>query len=333
MNEMPDAGKFIKSKIDAEINVEKKEFNPLSCVELLRDFKEKAVLAKGEKLQFSGVGQNDVYNISKPFSIGGETVLAGRVEAREAWADSHVQFFKNETGILVPADGAPTLQLEDGFATHIGDETIIGGVDVYPNPTPTDPKRIDYRTAFYRGHDFPSLKKFALGPENMKDVRLTSLANNKIAAFTRPQGGSNGNGKIGYIELDSLDDINAKNLLNAKIIENQFAPEEWGGANELHLLPDGQIGVLGHVAYRDEQNIRHYYAISFVYNPKNHQASPLKIIATRENFPAGPAKTAELVDVIFPGGLVRHDDGTATLYAGLSDTEAGSIKISDPFIF
>jgi len=321
MNEMAGAGGF----------AEKKEFMPLSCVDLLKEFESKEALPIGKKLQFSGVGENDVYNISKPFLIGNETVMAGRVEARTAWADSHVQFFKNENGILAPAVGAPTLQLEDGFSTRIGDETIIGGVDVYPNPSPSDPKRIDYRTVFYRGHDFASLQKFAVGPENMKDVRLTTLGDNRIAAFTRPQGGTNGNGKIGYVELNSLDDVNAPNLLEAKIIENQFAPEEWGGANELHSLPDGKIGVLGHVARRDEQGIRHYYAMSFIYNPKTHQASPMKIIATRNNFPAGPAKIDELADVIFPGGLERHNDGTATLYAGLSDVEAGRVEIPDPF--
>ena len=58
----------------------------------------------------------------------------------------------------------------------------------------------------------------------------------------------------------------------------------------------------------------------------------MKIIATRNNFPAGPSKIDELEDVIFPGGLERHGDGTATLYAGLSDVEAGSVEIPDPFI-
>lgn len=34
---------------------------------------------------------------------------------------------------------------------------------------------------------------------------------------------------------------------------------------------------------------------------------------------------------MFSGGLVRAADGTATLYAGLSDVEAGCVVLPDPF--
>lgn len=79
------------------------------------------------------------------------------------------------------------------------------------------------------------------------------------------------------------------------------------------------------------QGHKHYAAMSFIYNPAEHRASPISIIATRRNFPPGECKTPELEDVIFPGGLIRHGDGTATLYAGLSDAEAGKVTILDPF--
>ena len=113
--------------------------------------------------------------------------------------------------------------------------------------------------------------------------------------------------------------------------ENQFDPEEWGGVNELHPLQNGRIGVIGHIGYKDEQANKHYYAMSFVYDPEAHHASPIEIIATRKNFPSGDAKIPEFADIISPGGLVRHGDGTATLYASLSDAEDGSIPIPDPF--
>jgi hypothetical protein len=310
---------------------EKEKIHITNCVDLLKEFEAKEQPEIGEKLQFSGVEDRDVYNISKPFLIAGEIAITGRVESRENSADSEVKFFKLENDIWSPITDAPTLKLEDGFANNFDGETIIGGVEVYPAPTEDDPESIGYKTIFYRGHDFSSLHKFASGPEGMKDIRLAPV-NGKLGVFTRPQGGSNGGGKIGYIELNNLEEITAENILKAKVIENQFAPEEWGGINEAHPLPDGKIGVIGHIACRDTEGVRHYYAISFIYNPNNHKTSPIKIIATRKNFPAGASKTAELSDVIFPGGLVRHSDGLATLYVGLSDAEAGSIKIDDPFI-
>jgi hypothetical protein len=310
---------------------EKEKIHIASCVDLLEEFEAKEQPEIGKKLQFSGVEGKDVYNISKPFLIAGEIAITGRVESRENSADSEVKFFKLENDIWLPITNAPTLKLEDGFVNNFEGETVVGGVEVYPTPTESDPESIGYKTIFYRGHDFSSLQKFASGPEGMKDIRLAPV-NGKLGVFTRPQGGSNGGGKIGYTELNNLEELTAENILKAKIIENQFAPGEWGGVNEVHPLPNGKIGIIGHIAYRDTEGIRHYYAISFIYNPENHQTTPIKIIATRKNFPAGASKTAELSDVIFPGGLVRHSDGLATLYAGLSDAEAGSIEIDDPFI-
>ena len=165
----------------------------------------------------------------------------------------------------------------------------------------------------------------------MKDIRLISLPNGKIGVFTRPQGGKYDGGKIGYMEIDSLNDLKKKDILNnAEIIENQFPEGEWGGANELHLLEDGRIGVIGHIAYEDEKG-KHYYAMAFIYDPKTKSSSPIKIIATRKNFPNGKAKSPKHDDIIFPGGLIRNGDDTATLYAGLGDAETGKIPIADPF--
>jgi hypothetical protein len=49
-------------------------------------------------------------------------------------------------------------------------------------------------------------------------------------------------------------------------------------------------------------------------------------------FPSGPAKRSDLADVIFSGGLTRHWDGTATLFAGISDVESAYLHIPDPFV-
>lgn len=313
-------------------NIEKESYFPNSCVELLKNFEKKASLPSGEKLKFSNVNGLDVYNISAPFQVGNKTFISGRVEERGDWAKSQVKFFENNNDVWVPSKDTPTLPLEDGFITKIGGELIVGGVEVYPIHIKAKPKGIGYKTVFYRGQDLSSLKKFTTGPNKMKDIRLASLPNDNIGVFTRPQGGTNNEGKIGYTEIKSLEDLNIENILDAKIIENQFAPGEWGGSNELHPLEDGKIGVLGHIAYKDLKDDRHYYAMSFVYDTKTNTSSPLEIIATRKNFPEGGAKKPELSDIIFSGGLVRHEDGTATLYAGLSDAEAGKIEIPDPFI-
>ena len=298
--------------------------------ELLNNFKKEKELTYGEKMKFSGVDGYDVYNISAPFNTSDKRYIAGRIEKTEAIANSQIMFFEEIDGVWCLNIDEPAFKLEDGFVSKINNEIIFGGVEVYPSPKKENPDNIDYRTVFYRGKDISSLKRFTNGPEKMKDIRLISLPNGKIGVFTRPQGEIGGRGKIGYIELENLDELTPENILKAKIIENQFGIEEWGGANELHLLPNNKIGVIGHIAYEDE-NGKHYHVISFSYDPKTNIASPIKIIATRENFPDGKSKSPELKDVLFPGGLIKHNDGTATLYVGLSDTEAGNKIITDPF--
>lgn len=301
------------------------------CIGLIDDFDKKEI-PQGEKLKFEGVEEEyDVYNISAPFHVGDKVFVTGRVEKTEDVADSQVMLFEQRNGGWCLANEQPKFKMEDGFATYIGEELIIGGVDVFPDPTEEGPNHKNYRTIFYRGKDTTSLEQFAVGPDKMKDIRLISLPNGKIGVFTRPQDGKYDGGKIGYMEIDSLDDLKKKDILNnAEIIENQFPEGEWGGANELHLLEDGRIGVIGHIAYQDEKG-KHYYAMAFIYDPKTKSSSPIKIIATRKNFPPGKAKRPELNDIIFPGGLIRNGDGTATLYAGLGDAETGKITIADPF--
>jgi hypothetical protein len=223
--------------------------------------------------------------------------------------------------------------MQDPLIAKYGHGYVLGGVKVSaPEDTQSD---IQYRTEFLLSADLEKFTKFAEGPLRMKDIRilpLTESDEDEIAVFTRPQGEVGGRGKIGFAKVSGLHALTTMDFLKAKIIEGQFKEEEWGGVNELHLLEDGRIGVLGHIAYFDEENKKHYYAMSFIFDPQTEVATPLRVIATRKNFPSGPAKRPELDDIIFPGGLIRNQDGTAMLYVGLSDTSAGQLTIPDPFI-
>ncbi len=311
---------------------------PKSAKEIFEAFEKREQLPAGELITFEGVDDKDVYNITAPFVIDGKTYIAGRVESRGTESDSQTRFFEERNNVWIPAQRTPTFDLQDPFVTKVGQELIFGGVKT--SGLEKYPKELGYRTEFFRGEHLQALTKFAEGPPQMKDIRLLTLPSGKIAVLTRPQGAIGERGKIGFATLPNLDALATANLLEAKIIEGQFRDDEWGGPNELYLLEDGRIGVLGHIAYADVEgkkpyykSTKHYYAMAFVLDPRTETASPLRIIATRKNFPLTPSKRSpELDDVIFPGGLIRHSDKTATLYAGLSDTSAGRITIPDPFI-
>lgn len=299
------------------------------CTDLLMEFQAKKLNILSEKLIFVGTKGKDVYNITKPFEDDGELIIAGRVESRDS-EESEINFFKEIDGTWVKVDKNIKLELQDPFVTKISGELVLGGVQTYPNPLIKD--SLAYRTIFYRGANINSLKRFSAGPEFMKDIRLLELSKNEVLVFNRPQGVIGGRGKIAFTIIHSLDELNADVISNAELLKTQFIASEWGGSNELHLLNNGLIGVLGHVSCFDKIMDKHYYAMAFAFNPVTKEVSPIKLIATRKNFKSGECKRKDIMDVIFSGGLSRLKNGKAMLYAGVSDIEAHKILIEDPFL-
>lgn len=302
---------------------------PQTCQELLETYEAKGHRSKGEKLIFGGVDGRDVYNITAPFEDEGDMVIAGRVEGRNTQY-SDIIFFTCSNNIWEPRTNTTSLKLQDPFFTKIHGELIIGGVEV--RPYEKEPGKLCWRTLFYRGRSINELKHFVTGPDWMKDIRLVQLEDGRIGVFTRPMGRIGGRGQIGFTIIGTLEELNADVISNAKLLKDQFVRDEWGGTNELHLLSNGLIGILGHIACYDEKGSRHYYSVTFSLNPCTREASPIKIIATRADFETGDAKSPDLIDVIFSGGIVRKLNGKSVLYVGVSDIEAHQIVIPDPFV-
>ena len=301
------------------------------CARLLEEYKRKKTVRNARKLTFQGVEGLDVYNISVPFACGGKTCIAGRVEERASeW--SAVRLFERVSEDTYAAAFPDTVfqSFQDPFVTSIGNELVLGGVQIQGDPL--SPRQIvSWHTCLYRGTSPGTLKLFSIGPSHMKDIRLCALDNGRVAAFTRPQGRKGGRGKIGLMLFDSLDAVNGEDMLSADIYSSHFLPEEWGGANDVHLLSNGLLGVIGHISCRDEQGL-HYYPMCFALDPGTGAHSPVTIVASRADFPPGPSKRPDLNDVLFTAGIIRNKDGTATLYTGMSDCQAGCAQIADPFL-
>jgi hypothetical protein len=283
-----------------------------------------------ERLRFTGVGQHDVYNPTKPFVIGHKTIIAARVESRASELDSNIVFFEKRGRTWHPVKDAPRMALQDPFVTKIHGELVIGGVEVKEKPN----GGTAYRTVFYRGTALSDLERFAEGPPKMKDIRLAELDDGRIFVLTRPQGKKGGRGKIGYTIIHRLSDLGPKILASAPLIRKQFSDQEWGGANEIIPLGASKLGVLGHIAKADTQGERHYYPVSFVIDLAQKKVSPCKLLLERKDLPQGlhgPAKRPDIKDVLFSGGLQRHFDHTATLYVGGGDAAIYKALLRDPF--
>lgn len=300
-----------------------------SCIELLAEYEENKSIYDTHPLDINVKGM-DVYNITAPFQIDGVDYIAGRVEKRNSEI-SQVMFFKEEKGKWIRAFREVVFEkFQDPFVTKINNNLILGGVQIKTDPFDSE-KIVSWTTMFYKGKTLDSLELFATGPKKMKDIRIVELKDGTIGVFTRPQGGIYGMGKIGFIKINNLDELTEKTILSAKIYDTHFIEGEWGGVNEIHTLENNKLGVLGHIAYWID-GIRHYYSMYFIFDYITMKHTPVKIIACRGDFKKGPYKRIDLQDVLFSGGLIRKNDGTAELYTGVSDAEAHIMKIKDPFL-
>ncbi|WP_077318800.1 DUF1861 family protein [Virgibacillus proomii] len=301
----------------------------ITISELITKYRKEPNSKLVERLIFTGVEGLDVYNITAPFVLDNTRLIAGRVEARDS-EQSHICFFEelpqhktwNKVEITQP------LKLQDPFYTWIDDKLILGGVEVFFDER--DPRKAQWRTCLYEFENLQSHKRIFEGPLGMKDLRLKQLKDGRILVLTRPQGEKGGRGKIGCTIVNHLNELTIETIEQAPLLKNQFIDTEWGGANEIHLLNEGRIGVLGHIAQFDKQQNRHYYAMTFELDLESLEMKSPKIIAERSDFLDGPAKREDLIDVVFSGGLILIDD-QADLYAGISDADAQRLRISNPF--
>jgi len=220
--------------------------------------------------------------------------------------------------------------LEDPYVSLIGDEITLGGTHVRMVACDIG----TFHGYFYRGKDIHDMVFFTSGPEGMKDIRLIDLGS-KTGVFSRPRGehirqkhGSEA--IVGYAEISSLNELTPEVIENAPIVNNLFGKDQWGGANQVYLLEDGMLGVIGHISYIDA-DLQVYMNMSFVMDRKTNRADELKIIGTRKCYPDGPFKKPYLEDCVFTGGIVMRDDNKVDLYSGIGDVETGRITIDYPF--
>jgi len=298
---------------------------PISIAELVQEHRENNCVLSAYKLNFIGVDGFDVYNICQSFELEGKTYLAGRVEKRESEL-SCIRFFEKIDQTTYQAIDTKLAFMQDPCVCSIDNELVVGGTQIFTKKDSI----YSWRTAFYKGRSLDKLECLAFAPKKMKDVRLYQT--DKIHIFTRPQGGQAKKGRIGYTAIASIEEISTAVMQNATILSGHFDKECWGGVNQVHLLKNNLLGIVGHIATMSKGDKRHYYGMVFCFNPENRKSTNIKIVAERVDFSKGEYKRRDLMDVVFLGGINRNGDGTATLFAGVSDAEAHCALIKDPFI-
>ncbi|NCA96536.1 MAG: DUF1861 family protein, partial [Methanomicrobia archaeon] len=261
------------------------ENKPLDLNKLISEHRANPRVIRTDRLTFIGVEGNDVYNISHAFEWKGETYIMGRVEKRHS-EFSHSVLFRQVAPYIYQATDFAIGALQDPFVAFVDNQLLIGGTEIYPNSE----GHIDsWRTVFFQGHDFDSMKKVIQAPLKMKDVRINAHKGTYYV-MSRPQGGVAKWGKIGFASTKDFSKITTEFIEKASLLEDLFNEKVWGGANQIHFLKNGLLGVLGHVAIMSEGDVRHYYGMTFYVDPKTGQRGPMKIIAERSDFAPGATK-------------------------------------------
>lgn len=295
--------------------------------EMLEEHRAANITDTAERLVFQGVEGYDVYNPTAPLMYHGKKVICARVEKRENEVSQAVFFEETQKDVYCAIEGWERYGLQDPSITKVLGYYILGGTEVFSHPD--EPGHVCWRTVFYYGKQLEHLERLTEGPDGMKDVRLVELADKRIGIFTRPQGEKGGRGKIGFRVVNDFSEVTARACEEAALID-LFYDDEWGGVNEAVLLPDGRIGVLGHIACFRPDQVRHYFPMAFVFDPSTGEHTEPKILAERKDLLPGCSKRPDLEDVLFSGGI-SHEEGKTVLYVGVSDCEVQKIVVPDPF--
>ena len=305
---------------------------PKTCAQLLTEYRNRNVRVEATKLVFVGVDGMDVYNICGPFTNPddpGQVLIAGRVEARDS-EHSTIRFFtETPSGEWALVATLPAFALQDPFISVHGGVLHLGGVEIAEDPSGLPGNPLQYRTVIMACPSLHAAHTVFTGPWGMKDIRLVDTRGG-LGVFTRPRGGTDGRGRIGFTIVDSLADLTVAAVESAPRLASMFIAEEWGGVNHAALLDDGRLGVLGHIATFDDEGSRHYYPMAFVLNPADMTWSDQQVLFERRDLPEGESKRRDLVDVVYPGGLVS-DGESATVHCGAGDAESYRVKIPGPF--
>lgn len=184
--------------------------------------------------------------------------------------------------------------------------------------------------------DLNHIEPVAKGPLKSKGLHLIQTPQG-IEGFIRMQGEEFGKGKVCHFRLPQMADLQdtLENIREKTEIIEMFDQEEWGGVNDLHLLSDGRIGILGHIARFDKNSDipdkKDYYVTSGIFDPKTKTCSDLKIIMTAEDLGIEyDAKRPDLQNVLYPTNSILDAD-KLHVYANLGDTKAMVFTVENPW--
>ena len=292
----------------------------------------------GGKLCFEGVWKGAApHNPSAPVWLQvrpeekERLVMAVRFEPTEEKMTSVIHFCEqSDTDESVwhpiPLVHARAIGGEDPFITTIHGEIIVATKYALPVSKGFGGS-VPCCTVLFKGKTLTSLKMCSVWNE-VNCARPIELRSGKIGVFTRTRNEVSGHCVLEWRVVEKIQDISPEGLARVDMIElNVFAHGEWGSVNEPNLCSDGTITAIGHVAKHVTKDDVKYAIIELNFDPETGEHHQPTIIATRESFLDGKAKSKRVSNVAYPAGI-RFIDGRAILYAGTSAAEVQTTDVT-----
>ena len=249
-----------------------------------------------------------ILNISNKIKFEGKNYFLLEVEKDKK--TKSMFFTKNKNSFV--RTNFPEFKIKNPSVEIIGGEYYVMGEE-----------GVDYN--IYRGKGLDSLEKFKTFSEKVQGVNMISLGKN-IGVFAKYEG------KIHYFEVESVKEINEKNILNSEIIL-KFSRGNLGGVSQIIQLNNGLLGVLGYTARKTKigENIFSYPSV-FCFDPVGKRISSVRIILRRAELPESDSRNPEDYNIIMAGGISEKGKNRS-LYLTIGNLYAASVKIKDPFSY
>lgn len=281
--------------------------------------------------------QIDHYNQSEPITIDNQEIILTREEPRSSEISAckfYLHNTANDAWEPMPST-EPMLGYQDpSYIGQINNQKYFTAINTEADKSGNI---INYWSElFLIKDDVNNIEKIAQGPSKSKGLRLIQTATDNIEGFIRMQGGRFERGKICHFQISSIEELpeTLSKIEESPEIVDIFDSSEWGGVNDLHQLPDGRIGVLGHIARfvtDTGEDKKEYYIITAIYDPKTKSMSDLKIILGRKDIKIeAEAKRPDLENVLYPTNSVLENN-KLHIYASVADTKPIVVTVVNPW--
>lgn len=276
----------------------------------------------------SGFPGLDAVNSSAPFHDQGEICMAVQLQPRASQA-SVVEFVRRiEIKDTWTRASLPQLALTSPWCANVPGGLLVGGT--VPESARADAGRVQ---VFTRAGG--AWEHVATLPNGVTSIRLIPVPRTGLVAFIHHDAVGDGPGHLSTTVIDDIGGLTAEALSHAELLPGLFDAGESVTVSDAIPLGGSTLGILGQVAFTDDQGGACSYPLSFQLDLDKPRWHNPRVLFDRSDLPRGPEKRADLHEIIRCGGIDRdeadRDEDNLTLFCSAGSAEVFRVQVRWPF--